>query len=205
MKKLILCALIAVTTIATGCASLPEGHTTDINEVAKKSLIGGGFGCAVGALTGVLTGGKDNVAKGCVAGAAVGAISAGVAERNRQIEEANQLAAAARDKGMTATVHTVDEAIPGEAKPVQTLKGLTIDLPADVTGKDVTEVIQRAARMSDASKTPVTITVKGNKAQRNQVVGVLRLTLKAGTQTTVKEAESKAPALHLAPIPDVEG
>ena len=59
--------------------------------------------------------------------------------------------------------------------------------------------------MSDASKTPVTITVRGNKSQRASLVATLRSALKPNTTATVKEADSKTAALHLAPVPDVEG
>ena len=203
MKKLI--PITIALSVMVGCASLPEGHNTDKGAVTRSALKGGGIGCAVGAVTGLVFGKKDDAVKGCAAGAIVGGVSAAVAERNRQIEEANQLAAAARAQGLTATVTVVDAPVAGEAKAAPQLKGLTIDLPKDVSGHDVREIVTRAARMSDASKTPVTITVLGNKSQRASLVATLRSALKPNTTATVKEADSKTAALHLAPVPDVEG
>lgn len=203
MKKLI--PLTIAATLLVGCASLPEGHTTDKKAVTKSALKGGGIGCAVGAVTGLVFGKKDDALKGCAAGALVGGVSAAVAERNRQIEEANQLAAAARAQGLTATVTVADAPVPGEAKAAPQLKGLTIDLPQDVSGAEVRELVTRAARMSDASKSPITLTVVGSKAQRAQVVSILQGALKPNTTATVQQAPGKPAELHLSPVPDVEG
>lgn len=200
MNKIVPLTILAA--LLVGCASLPEGHHTDKKAVARQSMKGGSIGCAIGALTGALVGKGSDAVKGCVAGGAAGAVSAGIKERNRQVEEANALAAHARASGLTAEVATEPVALHGESKPVTTLKGLTIDLPADVNTSAVRDVVQRAARMSDASKTPVTITVKGSKAQRATLVATLRHALKTDTTATVKEADGKA-SLHLAPVPDV--
>lgn len=203
MKKqnLMMIATATMLTFVVGCASLPEGHTTDKKAVTKSALKGGGIGCAVGAVTGLVFGKKDDALKGCAAGAVVGGVSAAVAERNRQIEEANALAAAAQAAGMAATVDIIDQPIPNE-KPSPALKGLSIDLPEVVTGKDVTDVVGRAAKLADASKVPVTITVAGTPAQRKHVAGLLKLALKPGTTTTVKETAGDS-ALILTPVPVV--
>jgi len=200
MNKLI--PLTIAVTLLVGCASLPEGQTTDKAAVTKSALKGGGIGCAVGAVTGLVLGKKDDALKGCAAGAVVGGVSAAVAERNRQIEEANALAAAAQAAGMVATVDIVDQPIPNE-KPSPAFEGMTIGLPDDVTSPQVRDVVIKAARLSDASKTPITLTVVGSKAQRAQVVSILQGALKPNTTATVKQSAGQPGALLLSPVPDV--
>ncbi|TBV69166.1 hypothetical protein [Pseudoxanthomonas winnipegensis] len=200
MKKLI--ATLITAAMLVGCASMPQGQVTDKKAVTKSALKGGGIGCAVGAVTGLVFGKKDDALKGCAAGAVVGGVSAAVAERNRQIEEANALAAAAQAAGMAAKVETVKDVAAGDTQASERVKSATIDLPEDVTGKDVTDVVGRAAKLADASKVPVTITVAGTPAQRKHVVGLLKLSLKPGTTATVKETAGDS-ALILTPVPVV--
>ena len=200
MKHTITSTLIAATLITSGCATMPQGTATDKGAIARKGITTGAIGCAVGAIGAKFLGG--NVAGACLAAGVTSGTVAAVAERNRQVAEANRIADEARRAGLKATV-TVGQVQPvrGE-QPSQQLKSMRIELPADTTATSVQQVLARTAAMSDASKVPVTITVFGSAKQRGVVIASLRKNLQANTRTTIAEADG-APALVLSPAPQI--
>lgn len=202
MKQLITSNVIAATLITSGCATMPQGATTDKGAIARKGITTGAIGCAVGAIGAKFLGG--NVAGACLAAGVTSGTVAAVAERNRQVEEANRVADEARRAGLKATV-TVGQVQPAQGEqPSQQLKSMRIELPADTSAPAVQQVLARTAAMSDASKVPVTITVYGSVKQRAAVVASLRKNLQANTRTKVTEADgAPAPLLVLSPAPQI--
>lgn len=199
MKQLITSTIIAATLATSGCATMPQGTATDKGAIARKGITTGAIGCAVGAIGAKFLGG--NVAGACLAAGVTSGTVAAVAERNRQVEEANRVADEARRAGLKATV-TVGQVQPAQGEqPSQQLKSMRIELPAD-TSAAVQQVLARTAAMSDASKVPVTITVFGTAKQRSVVIASLRKNLQANTRTTIAEADG-APALVLSPAPQI--
>lgn len=194
-------ALIAATLITSGCATMPQGATTDKGQVAKVGLGGAAIGCAVGALGAKLFGG-GNLGTVCITAGAATGVAAAIAERNRQVKEAQAIAEQARLAGLRATV-TVGQVQSADARNKgEQLKSMRIELPADSNTPTVQQVLARTAAMSDASKVPVTITVYGSPKQRSAVVASLRKNLQANTRTTIAEAEGQ-PALVLSPAPQI--
>lgn len=202
MKHTITTTLIAATTLITsGCATMPQGATTDKGAIARKGITTGAIGCAVGAIGAKFLGG--NIAGACLAAGVTSGTVAAVAERNRQVKEAQAIAEQARLAGLkaTVTVGQVQPAAQGE-QPSQSLKAMRIELPADTSSASVQQVLARTAAMSDASKVPVTITVYGTAKQRSAVVATLRRNLQANTRTAIAEADG-SPALVLSPAPQL--
>lgn len=195
MKRL----LISTTAIAllAGCATLPQGATTDKGKIAQAAVTNGAISCGVGLLAGKLLG--TSARTGCIASAVTGGITGAIRERQRQVDEANRLAEQARRQGLRAQV-TVGDVQQANQPAHKQLKSMSIDLPADTSTADVQQLLVRAAVMSDASSTPVTITVFGSRTQRQQTVGVLRSALRADSRTIVNEEDGK-PALVLSPAP----
>lgn len=207
-KSILTIALAAALTASTGCATMSAGGaTTNKGQVAKATLKGGGLGCALGALTSILM--KSDAKEGCVAGAVVGAVQAGVAEHRRQVAAARQLADEAEQAGVTATVTTKSVTVDDKGKRTQTdgLDKLTLTMSsADIQSRSAEThgVLVKAARLSDQSSVVVTIRVEGTKAQRAWMTDVLRQSLKSGSRTKIVEADARTPRLIISPMPVVE-
>ena len=199
-------ATLLLATALTSCASLPQGATTNKAQITIQSAKGGAVGCAVGAIGAKLFGG--NAGKGCIAAGAVGAIAAGVKERNQQIARFNQAADFARSQGIKAVVTTEQTTLrddKGNSQQTPQVKGMTVDLAGKVGTGDAAQVIEKIAHLSDASTTPITITVKGKASDRARITADLRQFLNKDGRTTVKEEQAASPSLFIAPIPEVGG
>lgn len=216
MKKLTL-PLLAVAVLASGCAttspmtSTPEARQAQAQrQQANRAAAGKGFlqGCAGGAIAGLLTGKGKDALKGCVAGGVIVGSVAWFAENQRQLKEAEAIAAQARAAGATATVRTTNRQVQneqtGQTQSVPTLEVLTIEFPPRslAARTDSTrELLRKAAVMAEQSKTPVTINVYANGADQDWIVGELDKTL---TGKTTVRAQAGSPArLELSPVPSL--
>lgn len=207
-RSILTIALAAALASSTGCATMAVGAATkNRGDVAKESLKGGGLGCALGAVASLLLGNDSK--EGCVAGAVVGAVHAGVAEHRRQVAAARQLADEAQRAGVNATVATKTVIVDDQGRRTQTdsLDKLVLTMtPADIQDRSAEThgVLVKAARLSEQSAVAVTIRVEGSQAQRAWMVGVLRQSLKPGSRTTLVEVDARMPRLILSPVPVVE-
>ena len=219
MKKIALSLSVALAVLASGCAttggfaaspSTPEAQQAKADrQQANRAAAGKGFlqGCAGGAIAGLLTGKGRDALKGCVAGGVIVGGVAWFAENQRQLKEAEAIAAQARASGATATVKTSDRQVKdeqGQVKTVPTLETLTIQFPPKslAARTDSTrELLRKAAVMAEQSKTPVTINVYATGADQDWIVGELDKTL---TGKTTVRAQAGAPArLELSPVPSL--
>ena len=207
-RSILTIALSAALAASTGCATMSVGGApTSKGQVAKATLKGGGLGCALGAVTSLLM--KSDAKKGCIAGAVVGAVQAGVAEHRRQVAAARQLADEAQRAGVTAVVTTKSVTVDDKGKRTQTdgLDKLTLTMSAaDIQSRSAEThgVLVKAARLSDQSSVAVTIRVEGTKSQRGWMTDVLRQSLKSGSRTTLVQADARTPRLIISPVPVVE-
>ncbi|MGY6517215.1 MAG: hypothetical protein ACXIUZ_00670 [Lysobacteraceae bacterium] len=205
--KMKLALSIAASLVLAGCASTGTGSpfassgNTDRAGIAR----GAGIGCLAGGGVALITGRRDLATRACVAGAVAG----GVVAYRQQLSAARDLAAEAEQAGASAEVTTrTVEATDDRGQPVQeeALEQLVIDLdPADASsqGERTTRILDRAAAMADASRTPVVIRVEGSRADRDWMTQRLRAGLSAQTTATVVERVGDSPRLVLSPIPDV--
>lgn len=218
MKHVALSLAVAASVLMTGCATT-GGYATTTPEAqqaradrqqANRSAAGKGFlqGCAGGAIAGLLTGkGKDAV-KGCLAGGVIVGGVAWFAENQRQLKEAEAIAAQARAAGAVATVKTAQRQVKneqtGQVETVATLETLKIEFPPKslAARTDSTrELLRKAGAMAEQSKTPVTIGVFATGADQDWIVAELD---KHVTSKTTVRAQAGSPArLELSPVPSL--
>lgn len=208
-QKLILTTAIAATIMLSGCATTQsfgsKEAADDANRETRKEVIkGAAIGCGVGLLGASLGLIQQDALKACLGGAVIGGTIKGVAAYREQVAEAKALAQEANALGAKATV--VTKPVEAEDGKTEGLDQLKIDLnAADVNAKgDKTkQLLGKAAKMANASKTPVVIRVEGTVAQRTFLKSEIAANLPAGTTVKVEEANATAPRLVLSPTPDV--
>lgn len=216
MKQTLIRTAIALGLVATlsGCATTAAfgtiGAAQEANRNTGKAVVkGAGVGCAVGVGIALLTGSRDQLGKACATGAVVGGVTAGIKEYRAQLNEARALQEEAQAMGVRATVNTRVVEIEnrdGTVERTEALDALRLDLNAQDlarAGANTQRLVDRATRMTEASVTPITITVIGQPMQRAWVVQRIEAGLKPDTKTTIKEVSGQQPALVLSPVPDV--
>lgn len=202
MKRFILTLTIAAL-LAPG---LSFAQVTPQPEPQKKTdklrlFKAGGIGCAAGASIALLTGKKDKALTACAAGAVVG----GVASYRAQVQEAQEVADAAKAAGLVAQVHTKTvEAKDGQA---EALDKLVIRYPAadmqPVSAK-TGATLDKLAALLKASKEKLTVSFSGADAAVCQVP-VVELAKRGALQNvTVDDQCGRGDyAITVSPIPDV--
>ncbi len=118
----------------------------------------GGIGCAAGAGIALLTGKKEKTLTACAAGAVVG----GIASFRAQVQEAEEVAQAARQAGLDAQVQTKTvQPTDGQA---EALDALTIRYnPKDMQGSNpkTAATLDKLAALLKSSKSQLTIRFEG--------------------------------------------
>lgn len=162
------------------------------------ALKGGGLGCLAGIGIGLLR--HQSALKDCVVGAAAGAVIGGVVAYRKQVDEAKQVAAAAKAAGGTAdyTTKTVDaKTADGSTQQTQALDTLTIHLdPNGVAERDpkTSAVLTQTADMAKTSSRPVVITVNGTDEQQQWIADQIRAT---DPNAQINEVYASKPSLVL--------
>lgn len=208
-QKLILTTAIAGSLLLSGCATTAafgsKEAAADANKRTRTEVIkGAAVGCGVGLLGASLGLIQQDALKACLGGAVVGGAVKGVAAYREQVAEAKALATEANTLGAKATV--VTKPVEAEDGKTEALDQLKIDLNvADVNAKGAKtkQLLGKAAKMANASKTPVVIRVEGTVAQRTFLKSEIAANLPAGSTVKVEEANAAAPRLVLSPTPDL--
>lgn len=218
MKKIALCLATSLAVLTAGCATTggyasptPEAQQAKADrQKANRAAAGKGFlqGCAGGAIAGLLGGKGRDALKGCLAGGVIVGGVAWFAENQRQLKEAEAIAAQARAAGATANVVTTDRQVKneqtGKVETVATLETLTIEFPPKslAARTDSTrELLRKAGTMAEKSQTPVTIQVYATPADQDWIVGELDKTVTA--KTTVRAQAGTPARLVLSPVPSL--
>lgn len=197
--KMKLIAIALSLTVVSGCASLPAGASVDKMRTAKAA----GIGCLAGGVAARLLGNKDDMLKGCAAGAVVG----GIASYRKQLTEARELEAAAKAAGLAAEVKTKE--VSDGKETVQALDALVITYTAsDLQTMDAKTalVFDKLAALSKSAKNELTFTVEG-KDKSVCSVPVVELAKRGaiGSHKVVDKCGKGDYRLTITPIPQVQG
>ncbi|WP_254806808.1 hypothetical protein [Xanthomonas campestris] len=203
MKRFALTLTIAAL-LAPGLALAQDTTPPEPQKTNKLRLFkAGGIGCAAGAGIALLTGKKDKALTACAAGAAVG----GIASYRAQVNEAKEVAEAAKAAGLDAQLHT--KTVATEDGQTEALDALTIRYsPEDMQGSNpkTAVTLDKLAGLLKASKNQLTIRFEGGDltvcpipAEELHRRGAL-----SGHRSEVACGESNEPFLiRVTPIPDV--
>jgi hypothetical protein len=158
MKRFALTLTIAAL-LAPGLALAQDTTPPERQKTNKLRLFkAGGIGCAAGAGIALLTGKKDKALTACAAGAVVG----GIASYRAQLNEAKEVAEAAKAAGLDAQVHT--KTVATEDGQTEALDALTIRYkPEDMQGSNpkTAVTLDKLAGLLKASKNQLTIRFEG--------------------------------------------
>ncbi|WOB27762.1 MULTISPECIES: hypothetical protein [Xanthomonas] len=203
MKRFALTLTIAAL-LAPGLALAQDTAPPERQKTNKLRLFkAGGIGCAAGAGIALLIGKKDKALTGCAAGAVVG----GIASYRAQLNEAKEVAEAAKAAGLDAQVHT--KTVTTKDGPAEALDALTIRYnPQDMQGSNpkTAATLDKLAALLKASKNQLTIRFEGGDlavcpipAEELHRRGAL-----TGHRSEVACGENNEPFLiRVTPIPDV--
>lgn len=203
MKRFALSLTIAAL-LAPGLALAQDTTPPEPQKTSKLRLFkAGGIGCAAGAGIALLTGKKDKALTACAAGAVVG----GIASYRAQLNEAKEVAEAAKAAGLDAQVHT--KTVATEDGQTEALDALTIRYkPEDMQGSDpkTAVTLDKLAGLLKASKNQLTIRFEGGDlavcpipAEELHRRGAL-----TGHRSEVACGENNEPFLiRVTPIPDL--
>ncbi|WP_323162912.1 hypothetical protein [Stenotrophomonas maltophilia] len=202
MKRFILTLTIAAL-LAPGLSFAQDTPQPEPQKKTDKLRLfkAGGIGCAAGAGIALLTGKKDKALTACAAGAVVG----GVASYRAQVQEAQEVADAAKAAGLDAQVHTKTvEAKDGQA---EALDKLVIRYPAadmqPVSAK-TGATLDKLVALLKASKEKLTVGFSGADAAVCQVPVVELAKRGALRSATVDDQCGRGDyAITVSPIPDV--
>ncbi len=202
MKRFTLSLVIAAL-LAPGLSFAQDATQPEPQKMQKFRLLkAGGIGCLAGGGLALLTGKKDKAAVACAAGAVVG----GVASYRAQLNEAKEMAAAAKTAGLDAQVHTKTvEAKDGQA---EALDKLVIRYPvADMqpVSPKTAATLDKLAALLKASNEKLTVSFSGEKASVCQVP-VVELAKRGALQNATVEdrcGQSGDYTITVSPIPDV--
>lgn len=197
------CASLASPTSAPG-VSAPSASSspsnapqTDRARVAKSA----GVGCAVGGALAFLTGKRDKAVAACAAGAVVG----GVASYRRQLQDAEAVAAAARQAGVEAQVSTTTVQASDGATPALDALVLRYD-PADMRAQDAKTraFLDKLAGLLTKASNDLTVRFEGTDAATCRVP-LTALTERGAlaTATVDDRCGRGAHAITVTPVPDV--
>lgn len=146
MRTQILATGLAGVVTLTACAGM--------DAKTEGAAIGGGIGCAGGAILAALT--KNDVGTGCAAGAVIGGLVGYMRARNAEVAEAQKATeAAARVEGAkvapveTQPVQVTDKATK-KTDTVQAFKSVSVDIPSrqldTPEGKEAVRKLEEYAR-----------------------------------------------------------
>lgn len=149
--KTLLGGLVAAVLLSS-CAS--AGSKTE------GTLIGGGIGCAGGAILAAVT--KNDVATGCAAGAVIGGLigymnarEAEVADAQKAADSASRVAGAKVSPVQTQTVQVTDKKTK-KTDTVKAFKSVSVDIPKSqldtAEGKDAVRKLEEYARKTAADR-----------------------------------------------------
>ncbi|WP_068832769.1 hypothetical protein [Xanthomonas graminis] len=207
MKRFALTLTIAAL-LAPGLALAQDTTPPERQKTNKLRLFkAGGIGCAAGAGIALLTGKKDKALTACAAGAAAGAVVGGIASYRAQLNEAKEVAEAAKAAGLDAQVQT--KTVATEDGQTEALDALTIRYnPQDMQGSNpkTAVTLDKLAALLKASKNQLTIRFEGGDlavcpipAEELHRRGAL-----TGHRSEVACGENNEPFLiRVTPIPDV--
>ncbi len=150
-KKTLLGGLVAAVLLSS-CAS--AGSKTE------GTLIGGGIGCAGGAILAAVT--KNDVATGCAAGAVIGGLigymnarEAEVADAQKAADSASKVEGAKVSPVQTQTVQVTDKKTK-KTDTVKAFKSVSVDIPKrqldTAEGKDAVRKLEEYARKTAADR-----------------------------------------------------
>ncbi len=204
MKRFILTLRIAAL-LAPGLSFAQDTPQPEPQKKTDKLRLfkAGGIGCAAGAGIALLTGKKDKALTACAAGAVVG----GFASYRAQVQEAQEVADAARAAGLDAQVHTKIVQANDNDGPVEALDKLVIRYPAadmqQVSAKTAA-TLDKLAALLKASKEKLTVGFSGADAAVCQVP-VVELAKRGALQNaTVDDQCGRGDyAITVSPIPEV--
>lgn len=159
-----------------------------------------GKGCGIGGLIGALAGVDPTV--GCAVG---GAIGFGWSYR-KQIRDAREVEAAAKDAGMQATVST-EERINEKGKREEQLGALTIPYQAadmQTISQNTAQMLDRLAAMLAKSKNVLTVQFEGGEACEIPLAELQRRGALSRHTVLNDCGKSDAHRLVVSPMPDVQ-
>lgn len=203
MKRFALTLTIAAL-LAPGLALAQDTTPPERQKTNKLRLFkAGGIGCAAGAGIALLTGKKDKALTACAAGAVVG----GIASYRAQLNEAKEVAEAAKAAGLDAQVHT--KTVATEDGQTEALDALTIRYnPEDMQGSNpkTAVTLDKLAALLKASKNQLTIRFEGGDVAVCPIPAeeLHRRGALTGHRSEVACGENNEPFLiRVTPIPDV--
>jgi len=191
----------------TGTSNQYVGNSADEAQSAqprtdrRRLFKAGGIGCLTGGAVAFLAGKRDQALAGCAVGAAVGSF----ASYREQLNEARELADAAKAAGMSAQVDT--KTVEAEGKQADALDRLSIAYdPASMSSRDpkTVAVLDKIAGLAQRSKTPLTITVEGRDYNACQVPLAQLYARNAFPPATAVDRCGQGEArILISPVPDV--
>lgn len=203
MKRFALTLTIAAL-LAPGLALAQDTTPPEPQKTNKLRLFkAGGIGCAAGAGIALLTGKKDKALAACAAGAAAG----GIASYRAQLNEAKEVAEAAKAAGLDAQVHK--KTVATEDGQTEALDALTIRYkPEDMQGSNpkTAVTLDKLAGLLKASKNQLTIRFEGGDLALCPIPAeeLHRRGALTGHRSEVACGENNEPFLiRVTPIPDV--
>lgn len=205
MKRFALTLTLTIAALLAPGLALAQDTTPPERQKTNKLRLfkAGGIGCAAGAGIALLTGKKAKALTACAAGAVVG----GIASYRAQLNEAKEVAEAAKAAGLDAQVHT--KTVATEDGQAEALDALTIRYkPEDMQGSNpkTAVTLDKLAGLLKASKNQLTIRFEGGDlavcpipAEELHRRGAL-----TGHRSEVACGENNEPFLiRVTPIPDL--
>jgi len=152
MNKRILAGSLTGMLLLSSCSSM--------DAKTQGAAIGGGIGCAGGAILAALT--KNDVGTGCAAGAVVGGLVGYMHARNAEVSDAQKATeASSRIEGAKVTpvetqpVHVTEKAT-NKTDTVQAFKSVSVDIPVrqldTPDGKEAVRKLEEYARKTAADR-----------------------------------------------------
>lgn len=200
MKRFALTFTIAAL-LAPGISFAQDAAPAEPQKTNKLRLFkAGGIGCAAGAGIALLIGKKDKALTACAAAAVVG-----VASYRAQVQEAQQVADAAKAAGLDAQVHTTTiQAKDGQAEALDKLVILYPAADMQPVSAKTAATLDKLAALLKASKEKLTVSFSGADTAVCQVP-VFELAKRGALQNaTVDDQCGRGDyAITVSPIPDV--
>ncbi|WP_026259033.1 hypothetical protein [Uliginosibacterium gangwonense] len=182
-RRLLSVALIAATLLPS-CASM--------DSKTEGAAIGGGIGCAGGAIIAAVT--KNNVGAGCAAGAIVGGLIGYMKARDTELADAQKATeTAAKIEGAkvspveTDVVRVTDKAS-NKKELVETFKSVSVDIPVRQVdtpdGKAAIAKLEEYARKTAAQRQEIVDMTFASRPEKS--TGAAKVTLKQTLETAGK-------------------
>jgi len=184
MNRRIFAGMLIAAALLPSCASM--------DSKTEGAAIGGGIGCAGGALIAAMT--KNNVGAGCAAGALVGGLIGYMKARDAELADAQKATeAAAKIEGATVTpvetdVVQVTDKASHKKELVETFKSVSVDIPVrqigTPDGKAAIAKLEEYARKTAAQREEIVDMTFANRPEKG--AGSAKVTLKQTLETAGK-------------------